>query len=361
MQGITTWTGSKADALRRALRMTNEAFAHDLGIVVRTVAYWRERPDTIPQPAAQEALDAALERAPERAKAQFARLINEDDQTDSTDKQGAGVNYLRHESDEVVAESHREWLNVRRNLGRNRAELTRIVSQLYPRSDRLADTGILMPDQWRLPVPVDLAAVNLVWRHGIAAPEVNGQHAETRPLRPLASRQKHYTRYHRAMHDLDRPRLFENRLCYRLANVNKNIQGRRVSLDLTLGNMCYFDMIDVGEALAHEAALAGVSVDGKVQPEHITWEQLPFRRMIQDPFDLASYPLMLSISTLTIRKSHAGTTFLLLRRNPAKVAIAGGMLSVYPTGVFQPASIVPAPNSPDFDLWRNIMREYRNI
>jgi hypothetical protein len=34
------------------------------------------------------------------------------------------------------------------------------------------------------------------------------------------------------------------------------------------------------------------------------------------------------------------------------------MLSVMPTGVFQPASILPAPQSPDFDLWRNMMREY---
>jgi hypothetical protein len=40
------------------------------------------------------------------------------------------------------------------------------------------------------------------------------------------------------------------------------------------------------------------------------------------------------------------------------VAIAGGMLSVMPTGVFQPASITPTHNSADFDLWRNMMREY---
>ncbi len=67
---------------------------------------------------------------------------------------------------------------------------------------------------------------------------------------------------------------------------------------------------------------------------------------------------MLSVSTLTIRCSSAGTTFLMLRRNPAKVAIAGGMFSVFPTGVFQPASVIPAPSSPDFDLRRNVMREY---
>ncbi|WP_344266227.1 hypothetical protein [Actinomadura napierensis] len=121
--------------------------------------------------------------------------------------------------------------------------------------------------------------------------------------------------------------------------------------------MCYFDMIDVGEALAHETGLVGCP-EGTVVPERLAWENLPFRRMVRDPFDLARYPLMLSVSTLTVRQSEAGTTFLLLRRNPAKVAIAGGMLSVFPTGVFQPASVVPAPHSPDFNLWHNVMREY---
>ena len=76
-QVITKWTGGHADLLRQSLRMTNESFAEHLGVVVRTVAYWRERPGTIPKPAIQETLDAALERAPDRAKAQFALLLAE--------------------------------------------------------------------------------------------------------------------------------------------------------------------------------------------------------------------------------------------------------------------------------------------
>ena len=75
MQIITTWTGGRADALRQALRMTNESFAEHLGVAVRTVACWRKRPEIVPQPAIQETLDAALERAPDRAKAQFALLV----------------------------------------------------------------------------------------------------------------------------------------------------------------------------------------------------------------------------------------------------------------------------------------------
>ena len=82
MQVVATWTGARADALRRALRMTNESYAEYLGVAVRTVAYWRQRPETIPQPAIQETLDAALERAPDRAKAQFAALAGEDEHSD---------------------------------------------------------------------------------------------------------------------------------------------------------------------------------------------------------------------------------------------------------------------------------------
>jgi 8-oxo-dGTP diphosphatase len=38
MQVIASWTGGQADALRQALRMTNESFADHLGVAVRTVA-----------------------------------------------------------------------------------------------------------------------------------------------------------------------------------------------------------------------------------------------------------------------------------------------------------------------------------
>lgn len=77
MQVAATWTGAQADALRQALRMTNESFAEHLGVAVRTVAYWRQRPDMIPQHQMQEVLDAALDRASDRIKAQFALLASE--------------------------------------------------------------------------------------------------------------------------------------------------------------------------------------------------------------------------------------------------------------------------------------------
>jgi transcriptional regulator with XRE-family HTH domain len=287
-------------------------------------------------------------------------LADDTDKHSSADSGSTGLNYRSREADQKVHESHQQWLEARRKLGLNRAQLTQAVSGLYPPSVRVGSTGLLMPDSWKLREPVDLATVKLVWQEDAPSPMVNGGEAETVAVRPLGKPDRRYSRYHRAMHDLDRPRLFENRLCYRLLNVVDpgDATPGQVTIDLALSGMCYFDMIDVGEALAHEAALAAIDQQDRVRPDQVSWQRLPFRRLVRDPFALSQYPLMISVSTLTVRKSAAGATFYLLRRNPKKVAIAGGMLSVFPTGVFQPASVIPAPESPDFDLWRNVMREY---
>ena len=84
-QVVASWTGGQADLLRQSLRMTCESFAEYLGVAVRTVAYWRKRPETIPKAAIQEALDTALERAPDRVKAQFALLAERGKRADRVD------------------------------------------------------------------------------------------------------------------------------------------------------------------------------------------------------------------------------------------------------------------------------------
>ena len=88
MPVIATWTGGDADLLRDSLRMTNESFAAHLGVAVRTVANWRKQPGIIPKQVIQEALDTALERAPGRAKAQFALLAERDRRAHRADSPG---------------------------------------------------------------------------------------------------------------------------------------------------------------------------------------------------------------------------------------------------------------------------------
>jgi hypothetical protein len=86
---------------------------------------------------------------------------------------------------------------------------------------------------------------------------------------------------------------------------------------------------------------------------------LPFRRLIEDPFDLSARPTLSSINTLTIRRDPIeGHRMYLHRRNAGAVAAAGGMYHVVPAGVFQPAALAPAHQANDFSFWRNVQREF---
>ncbi|GAA3151767.1 transcriptional regulator with XRE-family HTH domain [Kribbella aluminosa] len=75
---IDEWTGRHAHALRTALRLTNEAFAERLGISPRTLTKWRERPESVPSPLLQEALDTYLKQAPPDAHIRFAANLGPD-------------------------------------------------------------------------------------------------------------------------------------------------------------------------------------------------------------------------------------------------------------------------------------------
>ncbi|WP_433474183.1 hypothetical protein ACQPZP_36290 [Spirillospora sp. CA-142024] len=79
MDVVESWTGKHAQALLRAMRLTNESFAGRLGVAVRTVAKWNANPDMTLSPEMQQALDTFLVReVPEDAKARFFLVINRD-------------------------------------------------------------------------------------------------------------------------------------------------------------------------------------------------------------------------------------------------------------------------------------------
>jgi hypothetical protein len=78
MTVIEEWTGRHAHALRTALRLTNEAFAEQLGISPRTLTKWREKPELVPGPYLQSALDTYLSQASPEAKVRFAANLGLD-------------------------------------------------------------------------------------------------------------------------------------------------------------------------------------------------------------------------------------------------------------------------------------------
>jgi len=79
MTVIDQWTGRHAHALRAAMRLTNEAFAEHLGVAPRTIAKWRERPEMVPSPQLQEALDTSLNLATQETLARFTANLGVED------------------------------------------------------------------------------------------------------------------------------------------------------------------------------------------------------------------------------------------------------------------------------------------
>jgi transcriptional regulator with XRE-family HTH domain len=261
------------------------------------------------------------------------------------------------EQDRVLARVVREdvdaWRKVRMTLNYRRSQLTKVAASLYDGVELISGTPLMTAPGWMPTEPVNLGELGLTWTGDSPTPAVTGGEAESERCRPLKPHGGHYPRYSNAIRDLDPPTLFENRVSYRLLDLVSN----RDHHEQTYGYTTYFAMVDVCEVVAHEIAAAWLRHDGN--PDRIRSSELLFRTLIDDPFDLSRRPVLPSTDTLTIRHDmRTGRSSLLLhRRNPDKVALAGGMTHVIPAGVFQPSGIAPENVRADFDLWHNILRE----
>ncbi len=119
------------------MRMTNETFAEHLGVAVRTVAYWRARPDVEPRTSMQQILDVALARAPEPARAQFWDLLR------GADRNLAGVAFR---ADSVAADdaaSLTEWLTTSSTSDEAISSIDRATATLADAHARRAPAELL--------------------------------------------------------------------------------------------------------------------------------------------------------------------------------------------------------------------------
>lgn len=254
-----------------------------------------------------------------------------------------------------VGESQRAWCHVRRKLNQQRHRLSRLAAQLYPERLRVEGTLALAAPNWLPAFPLELDSITTAWQTSAPPPRFRGADAEARGVPvdaavPLVDGTKRYDRYSRAMRDLARPKLFDNRSCYRPVAVET--EPDRWHMDFAYTS--YFEALDVAEALAHEFAAAWLA--DRSRPVSI--EDLPLRAAVGDPLDPSGRPMCLSINTLTLRGDPSGAaSFLLHKRNPGAVA-TGGVYHVLPCGVFQPSSVSPWDQANDLNPWRNIMREF---
>jgi hypothetical protein len=249
---------------------------------------------------------------------------------------------------EAVHSDQSDWRAVRRYLNHHRSALARQAAGLYPAGLRIRRTSLIAPPSWLPDEPVDLADIAMSWVPDAPRARVTGAEPETAVLRPLRVPGHQFDRYTAAVRYLDPPALFENRPSYRLLG----LAWAGATGAMRFGLSTYFDKLDISEALGHEIAELASRKDGPV-----TGRDLPFRSLIDDPFDFHRRAMLPAITTLTLRRARGGASFLLHWRDPQKVATAAGIYDVIPAGEFQPSSIAPHDLANDFDIWRNIVRE----
>jgi hypothetical protein len=253
----------------------------------------------------------------------------------------------------ALTSSERDWLEVRSYLTEHRHDLAVSAADDYPSGARVAGTPLLAAPGWRPSAPVPLRDVGLELTDLAAGVPGPGPDV-TAPLLPERADGTRYRRYSDAMRELAAPAVFENRVTYRL--IEADLTSTAPRLAFTDGR--YFDGIDVGEAAAHEYAVARLS--GRPAGSH------GLRGRVGDPCDLHRRRANLAVSTLTLRldrkaagsKGSARASFLLHWRDPARVGHAGGLYQVVPVGVFQPSGEAHWNRRHDFSLWRCMIREF---
>jgi len=259
---------------------------------------------------------------------------------------------------EPARASQERWLRARGYLNKHRSELTAAAQELYPAAWRVAGTPLLALPHWIPAAPVPLGQVTLSWRPDAAPGALTGLEPESESARPLRQDGTRYPSYAEALGELSRPRLLENRVCYRLLGASAGPPGTH----LTFGAGRYFDMINLCEATAHE--LAAATLDGRVRASRrAPAARLPLRSLIGDPTDFRRRPVMAAVSALILRRCGIqdeirNEPWMILHwRDPSKVATGGGLYQVAPVGMFQPSHDAGWNHANDFSLWRTFVRE----
>ena len=121
------------------------------------------------------------------------------------------------EPDAAPRRSQQRWRREREYLNAHRHDLSQVAQDLYPLSWRVAGTSLLARPEWRPARPVPLEQVTLSWHAGESGTVIDAvQPAGSEGVRPLRDDGTRFASYADALAALSRPRLLENRTCYRL-------------------------------------------------------------------------------------------------------------------------------------------------
>ncbi|NQT03586.1 MAG: hypothetical protein HQ580_16275 [Planctomycetes bacterium] len=236
-----------------------------------------------------------------------------------------------------------QFKQIRKDIKEKRASLRRAALKLSPiKSIHLNindDVPLLAKETWlpQKPIPLENVELKVEQDPGVKIG------LSTQKLPSYAGGK--YKKYSSAIEDLDKPKLFVKRNQYRLLRIDDT------SLTFSLKLHSYFDKINYGEYLVYELAH---------QNRKRTWIQGYSNRdlllkQLQEPAD---YVILCGVTTLTIIHDGEDLRIIMHLRGQNETAYAMGTYHAIPAGEFQPSSLATVSVEEDFNLWKNIMREY---
>lgn len=215
----------------------------------------------------------------------------------------------------------------------NQVRLGLRAHQARPSDVHYQDIPLFTKPGWILPAPTPLESVRIT-----LGPMERRVSATPRKLRGLSLAGP--LRYSEALQKLNPDSPYFNGTIY--SPVRIDVSDGALEIGFETGK--YFDYIDTSEVLAFAASLRrGANL--RVQREQT------------DTFALEGRVASLGVLTLTVLTGGSQVEMLLHKRS-GKFAVGDALYHVVPAGEFAPSDIGLAAIHEDFDLWRNIMREY---
>jgi hypothetical protein len=259
---------------------------------------------------------------------------------------------------ERLEKSHEDFRTVRQYLGSERPFLTQKAFDLHRHEGSPTLTGMLAREEWCPDEPLPESAVGLQFiSSGKLDEQPNRLKSIATSALPYHTNSDRYDRYSDALLGLAPPGLFDDQPCYRFLEADLRAPHPKLSCSLT----SFFRAIDYSEAAAHEFARTSWDnrhVEDPTSPDFIPRRRLKLRMQLDSPLDTTERVTIFSVSSLTIRDDPTNPTFFLHRRDAKNVAIAGNLLHLAPSGVFQPTANQRATIERDFSLWLTLCREF---
>jgi hypothetical protein len=234
------------------------------------------------------------------------------------------------------------------DVRKDQYELTQIAWDLTPEQWKRREWFKLLTwnESWIPDAPFDIGDLELKWHNGSSSTKeiASAKKDASELLKPLELGSQ--TRYSTALKDLrGLDGLFDG-MIYRPICISF---GQQKLIDFQRAS--YFEYLDTSEVLALEVEVRQSSADKALRGA--------YRKKLRDPFNLQNRVCSLGINTLTLRLAADGTaSFFLHMRDRERVANNSGLIALAPAGEFTPCDITIEAMTKDFDIQRNVVREY---